>query len=170
MRVQNISFRDRLCLCLGNMENNKAHSREPWSPSAPPSIYTVHGLNVVWRQPCGDRLDEYNQCVFVRYFRMPARKFWVPKMKAGAGPHDLGTGGRDGEGSSLRAQYDSGSGSDISSSPFDDDRDNDVGSATSIDSEPDNVTHNPTAVRYSASSPLCPFRLTLSRTKGMIST
>ena len=92
--------------------------------------------------------DEYNQCVFIRYFRMPARKLWVSKMEAAAGPHNISTGGQDGEGSPLQAQYDSGSGSEISSSPFDGGRDSDMGSVTSIDSESDIVTHNPTTVRY----------------------
>jgi hypothetical protein len=92
-------------------------------------------------------LDEYDQCIFVRYTGMRARKSWVPRiMKAAAGPHNPGTRGRDGEGSPLQAQYDSGTGSDSSYS-LDDDWDNEMGSDTSVDSGSDSVFHNPTTVR-----------------------
>jgi len=37
--------------------------------------------------------DEFNQCVFVRYYTMRSRKWMFPKViRAGAGPHDLGSG------------------------------------------------------------------------------
>lgn len=43
--------------------------------------------------------DEYNQCVFVRYFTMRKRALVIPTViRAAAGPHDLGPGGRDDEG------------------------------------------------------------------------
>ena len=95
--------------------------------------------------------DEYNQSVFIRYFGMRARKLGVPKViKAGAGPHDLGrdSGGYDGEGSPLQTQDDSSSGSDFSSSLSDGGWGNHADSDTSVDSESDIITHNPTAVRY----------------------
>jgi len=92
--------------------------------------------------------DEYNQCVFVRYYTVRKRPLLVPKViRASAGPHDLGPGDRDSEGSPLEAQSGSDSGSDIVSSLFDDDGNDDRSSATSIDSEPDIVMHNTTAVR-----------------------
>ena len=37
--------------------------------------------------------NEYNQCVFIRYYSMRRRALMFPKIiKAGAGPHDLGSG------------------------------------------------------------------------------
>ena len=93
--------------------------------------------------------DGFDQCVFVRYYSVLARKLRIPKViKASAGPHELGTGGYDGEGSPIQVQYDLGSGSDISPGPSDGNWDDGVGSVTSIDPESDIVTHNPTAVRY----------------------
>ena len=121
--------------------------------------------------------DEYSQCVFVRYFTVRKRPLLAPKViKAGAGPHDLGPGGRDDEEPSLEAQYGSDSDSDIASSLFDDDEDDDRGSITSIDSEFDIVIHNITAVRFSPhllSTPTHSFGLStdpLCRTKGTILT
>jgi len=36
---------------------------------------------------------EFNQCVFVRYYTMRSKKWKFPKViRAGAGPHDLGSG------------------------------------------------------------------------------
>ena len=93
-------------------------------------------------------LDEYNQCVFVRYYTVRKRPLLVPKViRASAGPHDLGPGDRDDEESPLEVKSGSDSGSDITSSLFDDDGNDDRGSATSIDSEPGVVIHNTTAVR-----------------------
>ena len=46
-------------------------------------------------QPVGARSipDEFDQCVFVRYYTMRLRKWFFPKViRAGAGPHDLGSG------------------------------------------------------------------------------
>jgi len=93
-------------------------------------------------------LDEYNQCVFVRYNTV-RKRLGIPRViRAAAGPHDLGPGGNDDEGSLLEAQYDSDSDSDsdIAPSLFDDDGDDDSSSITSIDSEPDIVVHNTTSV------------------------
>ena len=108
--------------------------------------------------PAGTVSDEFNQCVFIRYFGILARKLRAPKIiKAAAGPHDLGTGSNDGEGSSLQAQYDSGSGSDIVSSPLVGNWTNDAGSVTSVESELETVIHNPTTVRCLSSSSFHPF-------------
>ena len=42
--------------------------------------------------------EEYNQCVFVRYYTMRLRKWMFPKViRAGAGPHDLGPGDNRGD-------------------------------------------------------------------------
>ena len=70
-------------------------------------------------------------------------------IKAAAGPHDLGSGGSDGEKSPVEVQCDLDSSSDIVSSPFDDGGDDDRSSMTSIDSESDVVIHNTTTVRSS---------------------
>ena len=121
---------------------------------SPPSAQTTD-LTSSNNNPAETVSDEYNQCVFIRYFTMRARKLMVPKViKAAAGPHDLGrdSGGYDGEGSPLQAQDGSGSGSNFSSSSLDGNRENEADSVTSIDSEPgsesDTVIHNPTTVRY----------------------
>ena len=92
--------------------------------------------------------DEYDQCVFVRYYTM-RRRLGIPKViKAGVGPHNLGPGGReDKESPEAGARSPSDSGSDIVSGLYDDDRDDDISSATSIESEPETVIHNTTAVR-----------------------
>jgi hypothetical protein len=45
--------------------------------------------------------DEYNQCVFIRYYTV-RKRLGIPRViKAAAGPHDLGPGGRDNEESPL---------------------------------------------------------------------
>ncbi|KAF9651704.1 hypothetical protein BDM02DRAFT_3110142 [Thelephora ganbajun] len=63
--------------------------------------------------------DEYNQCVFIRYFMMRKRALVFPTViRAAAGPHDLGPGGRDDEElvrMETRSDSDSGTGSDIMS-------------------------------------------------------
>ena len=66
-------------------------------------------------------------------------------MRAAAGPHDLGPGGRDDEELILEveAQSDSDSDSDIMSGFGDDDR----SSVTSMDSEFDVIVHNIVSVR-----------------------
>ena len=96
--------------------------------------------------------DEYNQCVFVRYYTV-RKRLGIPRViRAAAGPHDLSPGGSDDEGSLLEAQYDSDprsdSDSDVVPSLFDDDGDDDGGSITSIESESDIVVHNTTPVRH----------------------
>ena len=100
--------------------------------------------------------DEYNQCVFVRYFSMLSRKLWVPKIiKAGAGPHNPSGGDYEGGRSPHQAPLDSGPGSDISSNSSDGDWD--MGLVTNIGSESDILVHNPTAVRCLPSSLFHPF-------------
>ena len=91
--------------------------------------------------------DEYNQCIFVRYFTV-RKRLGIPRViKAAAGPHDLGPGGSHGGGSPPEVQYSSDSSSDIVSSPPDDDGDDDRSSITSVGSESDVVVHNTTPVR-----------------------
>ena len=93
--------------------------------------------------------DEYNQCVFVRYYTM-RKRLGIPKvMKAGAGPHDLGSGGREDSGSPMmevRSPLDSSS--DFVFSLCDDDGVNDRSSVTSIESESDVFVHNTPTVRF----------------------
>ena len=91
--------------------------------------------------------DEYDQCVFIRYYTV-RKRLGIPRViKAAAGPHDLGPGNRDGGGSPFEMDCGSDEGSDISSSLFDDDGSGDRSSITSIDSESDIVVHNTTPVR-----------------------
>jgi len=123
----------------------------PWGNwRAPGVVYTNCGPQPC-RPPSGNNhteivSDEYNQCVFVRYYTM-RKRLGIPRViKAAAGPHDLGPRGRDGEELPLEVEHNSDSGSDTSS-VFDGDWDDDRSSATSIDSESDIVVHNPTLVR-----------------------
>ena len=89
--------------------------------------------------------DEYDQCVFVRYFTV-RKRLGIPRvLKAAAGPHDLGKRGRDGEGSQLQVQYDSDPDSDVVSNLLDDD--SGWSSNTSVSSESDIVVRDPTTVR-----------------------
>ena len=91
--------------------------------------------------------SEYNQCVFIRYYTMRTR-LGIPRViKAAAGPHDLGPGGHNDEESPVGVQWNSDSSSDIVLSPFDDSRDDDGSSMTSIESESDVVIHNTAPVR-----------------------
>ena len=42
--------------------------------------------------------NEFDQCVFIRYYTMRPRKWFFPKViRAGAGPHDLGSGDNRGD-------------------------------------------------------------------------
>lgn len=88
----------------------------------------------------------YNQCVFVRYFTMRKRALVFPRvMRAAAGPHDLGPGGRDDEEliPEVEAQSNSDSDSDVMSGFGDDDR----SSVSSMDSEFDVIVYNIVSVR-----------------------
>ena len=93
-------------------------------------------------------LDEDNQCVFVRYYTV-RKRLGIPRViRAAAGPHDLGPGDRNDEGSSLEIQRNSDS--DIVSSPVYDNGNDDGSSITSVDEpESDIVIHNTTPVRSS---------------------
>ena len=122
-----------------------------------------------WRKPgvvytnCGPQLsrppsntshtetisEEYNQCVFVRYYTV-RKRLGIPRViKAAAGPHDLGPGSRDNEKLPLEVQPSSDSGSDTAPNPFDDGEDGDGSPDSSVDSETDTVIHNTIAVRSS---------------------
>ena len=110
----------------------------------PPSTQTV-GSTSPCVSPTESVSNEFNQCVFVRYYTMRKRPLMIPRViKAGAGPHDLGPGSRKDEGEALEAQYDSQSDSDT---PSDSDEDDDRSSVTSLDSGSDMVVHNTTVVR-----------------------
>ena len=128
------------------------------------------------RPPSGSGLtetvsDEYNQCIFIRYWNL-CKRSWVPKiMKAAAGPHILGRRGRNGEGSPLEAHYDLDSASDNTSGSSGGFEDDDGSSLTSIDAESDDMTHDTTTVRIpSFPLPLSSILTATFRTKGMIST
>lgn len=121
-------------------------------------VYTNHGPQLcsppssqtadLTPSDTGNAADEYNQCVFVRYFTMRSRRLWVPKLKAAAGPHDLGSGDRNSQGSLQGPRYDSDeSGSEIASSLLESGGE-DSGSATSADSGSDIVVHVPSDVRH----------------------
>ena len=75
------------------------------------------------------------------------KRLRIPRViRAAAGPHDLCPGGSDGEESPAEVQCDSGSSSDIVSSPFYDG--DDRSSTTSrFDSGTDIVVHNTAPVR-----------------------
>ncbi|KAF9644735.1 hypothetical protein BDM02DRAFT_874737 [Thelephora ganbajun] len=50
----------------------------------------------------GSSTNEFNQCVFIRYYAIRLRKRWAmffqtKLMRAGAGPHDLGSGDNKGD-------------------------------------------------------------------------
>jgi len=122
----------------------------PWGNwRAPGVVYTNCGPRPC-RPPSGNShtetiSEEYNQCVFIRYYTM-RKRLGIPRViKAAAGPHDLGPRGRDHEESPLEVEHNSESGSDISSL-FDDHGEDNRSSVTSIDSEPDIVIHNTTLV------------------------
>ena len=149
----------------------------PWGAWRTPGVVYTNCGPQPRRSPTDDSRmgadsDEYNQCVFVRYYTM-RKRLWIPKViKAGAGPHNLGPGSPDsGGGSPFETQPNSDSGSDAVSSPFDDYGDG-GGSVTSVDSDEDVIVHNTTAVRtlfaISAHSHL--FLLTLCRPRGTILT
>ena len=97
--------------------------------------------------------DEYNQCVFVRYYTV-RKRLGIPRViRAAAGPHDLGPGDRDIEGPLLEEQCDSDTDLDVAFDIFDDDWDG-RSSVTSIDSDSEDVVHNTTPVRSFPYRPL----------------
>ena len=100
----------------------------------------------------------YDQCVFVRYYTV-RKRLGIPRIiRAGAGPHDPGTGSReDGESSKVEARSPSDSGSDVAPSLYDNDEDGDSSSVTSAESESDTIMHNTAFVRFRLCFPV-PFR------------
>ena len=110
----------------------------PPTQTADPTSSTVSHIEPV--------SEEYNQCVFVRYYTMRKRPLSIPKViRAAAGPHELGPGDRDNEEPPFEVQDDS----DSASSLFDDDGDDDGSSFTTAESDPDEVFHNTAGVRFS---------------------
>jgi len=63
-------------------------------PSSPDALDLYHSGSIqIDATP-----NEYNQCVFIRYYTMRRRALMFPKViKAGAGPHDFGSGKNDDE-------------------------------------------------------------------------
>ena len=91
--------------------------------------------------------DGYNQCVFVRYYTMRRRALVFPTViKAAAGPHDLGPGGRGDEEATVEVQSDSDSDSGIVSSLLADYGTDDRSSTASVEFESDIVIHNTAAM------------------------
>lgn len=118
--------------------------------SPPPSPTQITDLMSPSTSHAGPIPDEYNQCVFIRYYTV-RKRLGIPRViKAAAGPHDLGPGGRADEESLLEEQCNSDPDSSIASSLFDgeEDDDDDRSSLTSIDSESGIVIHNTTPVRF----------------------
>ena len=116
-------------------------------PRRPPSVVRMVDLEPSGNSHAGTVPAVYHQCAFVRYYTV-RKRLGIPRViKAAAGPHELGPGNRDNQGSPLEAQCSSDSGSDALLSQFDDDGDDDRSSVTSIDSESGIVVHNTTAVR-----------------------
>ena len=126
-----------------------------FSPSAQAIDSTPSGNDT------GTVSDEYDQCVFVRYYAM-RKRLGIPRViKAAAGPRDLGPGGHDSEGSSPKTRYDSDS--DNMPSVFDDGGDDDRSSASSIDSGSDIIVHNTAAVRSLSRTPVRSNRPSIGR-------
>ena len=102
----------------------------PWGMWRTPGVVRTNCGPQPSRPPSGNRhtetvSDEYHQCVFIRYYTV-RKRLGIPRvLKAAAGPHNLGPGGRD-------------------------DEDCDTSSATGVDPEPDIVIHNTTPVRSSS--------------------
>ena len=63
------------------------HTRSPPSPLDAPDTHPSDSMEV------DGTPNEYNQCVFIRYYTMRKRALMFPKViKAAAGPHDLDSG------------------------------------------------------------------------------
>ena len=126
----------------------------PPSPDEP-DIYPSGGIQIDVTP------NEYNQCVFIRYYTMRRRALMFPKLiKAGAGPHDLGSGSNHDETFpelTVQLSPDSDTGSD-SSGDYTTDYSSSV---TSYDSGLE-LFHNVSSVRRSLSPRLLiltsPFR------------
>ena len=112
----------------------------------PPSSAQTTDLSPPGNNDTGTVPDEYNQCVFVRYYTMRRRALLFPRViKAAAGPHDLGPEDRDDEELlQMETIYDSDSGSDITSSlrggeDGDDDEEGVSGTRDERDGEGDDI-------------------------------
>ena len=69
-----------------------AHTNYGPQECVPPSIAQAVGSSSQPTTP-GAISDDYNQCVFVRYYTMRKRMGFIPRvMRAAAGPDDLGSG------------------------------------------------------------------------------
>ena len=68
----------------------------PQQCSPPPR---ERAINSPSEQPADARSipDEFNQCVFIRYYTMRWRWMFPKVIRAGAGPHDLGSGDNRGD-------------------------------------------------------------------------
>jgi len=123
----------------------------PWGTWDIPGVVDTNCGPQLCRPPSdsshmGTISDEYDQCLFVRYYTM-RRRFGIPRViRAAAGPHDLGEGGHSDDESSFGVECNSDTSSNIASSLFDDGRDDGRSSVASTDSEPDAVVHNTTPV------------------------
>ena len=128
----------------------------------PGSVHTNHGpqlrrpppTQTTGLTPSGDGNPETisHEYVFIRYFTV-RKKRWFPKViKASAGPHELGGGGHDSDGSPSEVLCASDQGPEPNTPPIL--SDGDGCPATSIDTEYNIVTHNIRAVRYFPRSPL----------------
>ena len=68
----------------------------PQQCSPPPRGRPIDSLSLQ-QADTGSIPDEFNQCVFIRYYTMRSRKWMFPKViRAGAGPQDLGSGDNGG--------------------------------------------------------------------------
>ena len=123
---------------------------------SPPSSTQATDLASSGGDNTGSISDEYNQCVFIRYYTV-RKRLGIPRIiKAAAGPHVLSRGGYDDDESPLGARRDSEQGSGSSSDSdsgaasglFDGDSDDGGCPTISTDTESDIVMHNTTAVRH----------------------
>ncbi|KAF9644223.1 hypothetical protein BDM02DRAFT_1055091 [Thelephora ganbajun] len=82
----------------------------PQQRSPPPSEHTIYSRPSQLGN-AGGSTNEFNQCVFIRYYTMRSRKRWAmffqtELMRASAGPHDLGSGDNGGDAyPELTVQY-----------------------------------------------------------------
>ena len=104
----------------------------------------------------GDIPNEFNQCIFLRYFTMRWRMAIFPKViRAGAGPHDLGSGDNTGGGFPELPIW-----SDAERMPggYDDSEGQRIPAEGNDDSEQGVVVHNTPSVRFLQ----CPFTCVLT--------
>ena len=140
----------------------------PHPSCAPPPTQTMNPIST--GIPHADiASNEYDQCVFIRYYTV-RKRLGIPRVvRAAAGPHDLGPGGYSDEGSLLEESPDSGLDSDIVSGIFDVEESGSSGASS--DSGSDAPIHNTTPVRSSPSpcTYFCSLGTTPYRMEGTIS-